>query len=485
MERVTHGYRRARTCLSTNRHRRVEGPLVARFTQSWRPTKELAMMDICSGRSRNDSQVVLVGASVRAAAESALAAQLQPHSIDLFGDSDTRRASLSWTNLTQLLQDPAAVVLPSVPPGTPWIATGGMEKWADRLEQVRVNAQPLSELFLWPTATQRSQLRQPQFLAAAANFAGAVFPQWQWNQPVDGRGWLEKRLDSCGGCGVWDLFQRQTSRIGGTVASTEGMEQENLLPPVVSGQQHFFQLKMPGRCYGASFFARSGDVRLLGVCLNLRRCLGPLRYMYSGSLGPIRLADDHLQQLQRAANWIVAQTHLEGLFGLDFLVTGLSERLVFLEINPRYTASMELLERANSFSAIGLQSALRDTLSPLCEAEPSLQGVGTSTSCERGSFDAKLSQPGDCFWLKRVLWCKVPLVWREQVIRRYVQRFAGPFAERWTMHDTPQEASVIPAASPVATILLGPLGNVELGKALQWTASLERRWQEMNLVESL
>jgi hypothetical protein len=235
---------------------------------------------------------------------------------------------------------------------------------------------------------------------------------------------------------------------------------------------------MPGRCFGASFFAGSGRVTLLGVCLNLRRCLGPLRYLYSGSLGPITFADERLQQLQTAANWIVAQTGLDGLFGVDFLATGQSDSLTLLEINPRYTASMEILERAQDFSAIGLQSSLRAPLGSVSHSGPS--AVSDRLTAERDGC-----KPRDAYWLKRVLWCKNPLVWRECVIREHLHRVAGPFAQRWTLHDTPHEAYQIPAASPVATMLMGPIANVELGKALQWAASLERRWQEINSVESL
>jgi predicted ATP-grasp superfamily ATP-dependent carboligase len=56
--------------------------------------------------------------------------------------------------------------------------------------------------------------------------------------------------------------------------------------------------------------------------------------------------------LQRLGGQLAAAADLRGLFGVDFVLRG--DRIWTLEVNPRYCASLEVLERAWRFSAVGL-----------------------------------------------------------------------------------------------------------------------------------
>ena len=68
-------------------------------------------------------------------------------------------------------------------------------------------------------------------------------------------------------------------------------------------------------------------------------------------------------------NVLAEQFELTGLFGVDFILE--NERIWTLEVNPRYTASIEIVERATGIGTIGLHAAA-------CRAAGSMeQGAGS------------------------------------------------------------------------------------------------------------
>jgi predicted ATP-grasp superfamily ATP-dependent carboligase len=81
-------------------------------------------------------------------------------------------------------------------------------------------------------------------------------------------------------------------------------------------------------------------------------------YRYVGSIASS--ADASWHDAKAHARWqhigasISRQFGLRGLFGIDAVVTGRGEfsEITPIEVNPRYTASVELLERATGFAAI-------------------------------------------------------------------------------------------------------------------------------------
>ena len=72
---------------------------------------------------------------------------------------------------------------------------------------------------------------------------------------------------------------------------------------------------------------------------------------YAGSLGPLPLDPRRHASLTRIGEVLAREFDLRGLFGVDFIDDGAEPWPI--EVNPRYTASIEVLERALSFSAVG------------------------------------------------------------------------------------------------------------------------------------
>jgi uncharacterized protein len=116
-------------------------------------------------------------------------------------------------------------------------------------------------------------------------------------------------------------------------------------PPLRSGE--YYQQFIPGRVFGASFIDSDSGARLLGVARQLIDCswTGAPRFHYAGSIGPIPLTEARRQELLRLGDLLATEFELQGWFGVDFIIDD-QQRLWILEVNPRYTASMELLEHA-------------------------------------------------------------------------------------------------------------------------------------------
>jgi len=93
--------------------------------------------------------------------------------------------------------------------------------------------------------------------------------------------------------------------------------------------------------------ADSDRAALLGVTEQLAGCrdLGGSAFRYCGNIaGPPRafLSRQALTLLTEAGNALTRRFGLRGLFGIDFILAGGVPHLI--EVNPRYTASMELFE---------------------------------------------------------------------------------------------------------------------------------------------
>lgn len=114
---------------------------------------------------------------------------------------------------------------------------------------------------------------------------------------------------------------------------------------------YFLQEYLDGVSCGAVFAANGSDARLLGISEQLigRNEFGADELRYCGSiLGPLGARQDEwggiIESLRRVVGAITREFHLVGINGIDFILNG---KVVYpLEINPRYTASMELVERA-------------------------------------------------------------------------------------------------------------------------------------------
>ncbi len=275
--------------------------------------------------------LIIVGSSVRAAAQSAVRAGFRPWCIDQFGDRDLVDIS---SNVHTVADWPNEIesAMQSAPQGK-WVYTGALENrpaLIERLSQLRslcgCNVETLSRLRdpLWLTNT---------LTKASLPCLPVVVPIP--NVPESGD-WIVKPVSSAAGIGVRDL----PAGSAGTI-NLDG---------------HYLQRKARGRVISGLYLAVENSTLLLGMCEQLCRSgdAEGLCYVYSGSIGPLTTADVSIavfEQARRIGSAMVTGVRVEaeplkGLFGIDFVLDDETGELWTLEINPRYTASAEIYERA-------------------------------------------------------------------------------------------------------------------------------------------
>ncbi len=296
--------------------------------------------------------IVIVGASVRAAATSALRAGYAPWCADLFADADL--ASTCPVRVIAHYPHDLPKLIRQAPPG-PWMFTGAMENSPEVIAEIA------TERELWGIgAEQLRRLRDPWQVADALQSVGLRTPELAHSPkglPVDGS-WLVKRRRSAGG---------QQIRHWNGVAQTERAE------------THFFQQCVAGDPCSAVYAAAGGLARLLGVTRQLigEPWTGASGFRYAGSIGPLNLDPATTEKLTVMGRVLSAEFQLKGLFGVDFVLA--KDQAWPIEVNPRYTASVEILERAT-----GLQSIHWHALACRDDALPSLSELPSVSERQHG-----------------------------------------------------------------------------------------------------
>jgi predicted ATP-grasp superfamily ATP-dependent carboligase len=277
-------------------------------------------------------QVLILGASTRAAAMSALRAGFDPVCIDQFADADLRQIS-SVTEVDSLSlssNKPLKAALKETQ-HLPVIPVGGTENQLDLLRELA--SLPTGYWGATPAAVAR--VRDPFLLAEGLEELKqrvlAVQPCVD-PPPRDGQ-WVVKPLASAGGrnIAIWD-----------EAAS-------------VPQFAHFFQQRVTGNVYSGLFLAETepGDVRFVGLTRQLVGCpeLDASPFAWCGNIGPVFLPVETEFLVRRWGNILKWKFGLTGLFGIDFMVDEAGAPWL-LEVNPRVTGSVEILELACATSLL-------------------------------------------------------------------------------------------------------------------------------------
>jgi predicted ATP-grasp superfamily ATP-dependent carboligase len=274
--------------------------------------------------------LLIVGASARAAAFSALRAGLTPWCVDLFADADLR-AVCPAHRLEGKYPHGFDAWFDRAPPG-PWMYTGGLENWPDLVERWT------SKRPLWGNGAKvlSGPARDPVKRYRLICSGGFRTPQIRTRSgplPTAGR-WLVKPRRGSGGL---DIRRWDGSRID---------------------LQHYLQQYL--RCSSASavYVGDGNRACLLGATEQLvgETWLHAAPFQYCGSIGPLPLSKNLRLVLETLGDWLARGCGLCGLFGVD----GVFHRGCFtvIEINPRYPASVEVLERAGEFASLRWHQAV-------------------------------------------------------------------------------------------------------------------------------
>ncbi len=287
------------------------------------------------GMPRVSGVLTIVGASVRAAACSAVRAGCTVYAGDQFGDVDLRRACCA----TKVSRYPAGLVaVLESSPSDAWMYTGALENspaLVDRMARIRP---------LWGNSAERlRRVRHPALLARALDRGGLLYPPLSLQPerlPRNGS-WLRKPRHSAGGLRIapWDLHARQSHDSRG----------------------FYFQQRIDGDACSAVYLAAAGNAVLLGATRQLigAAWTGTTGFCYCGSVGPMALSPHERANFTEIGAVLAREFDLQGLFGVDAILNPRGAWVV--EVNPRYTASVELLEWAFDIRAISLHGAACET----------------------------------------------------------------------------------------------------------------------------
>lgn len=275
--------------------------------------------------------LLILGASVRAAAQSAARAGFRPYCGDLFQDADLPDAAVG--QVVHRFPDDLRTIAAAAPPCA-WMYTGGLENYPRLVERISRRHRLLGT---GPDCLKR--VRDPMLLGQVLAAAGLLFPACRaahHGLPTDGS-WLVKHCRSSGGMrvGVWR---------GGAVPSGGGW---------------YYQQRINGSAHGAVFIAAGGEARLLGITRQILNAVGNRPFQYAGSIGPVVLSSGQQEAIRLLGDALAAEFRVRGLFGVDLIIRG--EEVWAVDVNPRYTASVEVLERSLNFNAIGLHRATCET----------------------------------------------------------------------------------------------------------------------------
>jgi predicted ATP-grasp superfamily ATP-dependent carboligase len=232
--------------------------------------------------------------------------------IDQFADRDLKRVADCVVCPPDRYPDAIPQLAARFPPG-PVLYTGGLENSPHVIRELAAQRE------LWGNPPEvLARVRDPYTLFPALEEAGFATPRLVPPGepcPTEGR-WLRKPLRSGGGLGI--RFAR-----AGEAASPD----------------HYFQEFIDGVPMSAVFI----DCDLFGVTEQFigEPWLHAKKFAYCGNIGPALIPAQAAETLLRIGRAIA---ELRGAWGIDFI---LADDVPYChEVNPRYTASTEVLEHA-------------------------------------------------------------------------------------------------------------------------------------------
>ncbi len=287
--------------------------------------------------------MIILGASARAAAASALRAGFAPWCADLFADADLARACPVRKVATAHYPAGLIAAAREAPPG-PWMYTGALENRPDIVGKI--------DRPLWGISPQvLRRVRSPFLLADALRRHGLSVPIVCAGtfQTSPHRRYLVKPYHSAGGCHI-RMF--------------DGAADFN-------PRRCYLQEWIDGESCSAVFIGDArGRAQLLGATRQLvgESWLAAAPFAWCGNVGPLTLEQDTAATLLRIGQTIAAEFALCGLFGIDFI---LRDGVPWpVEVNPRYPASVEVLERASGQPLLAAHAKAFGGCAPAARTRP-------------------------------------------------------------------------------------------------------------------
>ena len=353
-------------------------------------------------RKDDNATLILIGASVRALAFSCIRAGYTPWCIDLFADEDLAK-NCPTTRITKSFPNEISDLIKNAPVA-PILYTGGLENHSALLQSLCAE-----RTVLGITGNTLSNLRNtPGFYnllkSKQINTPAIITSTKDLNHETS---YLCKPKNRSGGLGIKPFDPSKQS--------------------IVDDANFYIQEFIKGESHSAIFCFTESGFELLGTTIQSSgtQSLHADDFLYSGNMGPVKPCNSELTELQTIGEIISNNYHPLGLLGMDYILN--DSKVYPLEINPRYTASMEILELAlgQNFITKHMQAF---------GIKPIYENPAPSETALIGK--AIYYAPHDVLIPKEAPWLSIEAN----------PRFFSPFA------DIPKIGSAIQKGSPVVTI---------------------------------
>ncbi|HKI18056.1 MAG TPA: ATP-grasp domain-containing protein, partial [Isosphaeraceae bacterium] len=246
---------------------------------------------------------------------SALRGGYKPICADFFADKDLAAACPARRIDLRHSSRHFAAVAESCSPSH-WLYAGGFENRPELVDRIARKHRLLG----MDGETLRA-IRDPIRVARVLGQAGIPCPAVTLSArglPRDGS-WLKKRLNSGGGQGIEPLIDAAPARLG----------------------CRYLQQRVKGPSYSALYIGAPRGASLVGVTRQLIGAPGS-PFGYRGSIGPLATSAPLTARLKALGSVLSSAFGLTGWFGVDYI---LNRGIPWpVEINPRYTASVEVHE---------------------------------------------------------------------------------------------------------------------------------------------
>lgn len=274
-------------------------------------------------------RLLILGASTRAAAWSAARAGYQPVCADLFLDADLQ--AIAEVHPLGSYPEGFPEAVEELPPMA-WMYTGGLENFPEIVDRISARHR-----LMGCGGDVLRRVRDPFEVNRILEEEGLPCPEVRsWENPpkCDGT-WLCKPRRGSGGGGI----RRWTEEAKGILELSE---------------ECFFQRYQAGEACSVLLMAGERGVEVLGMFEQLiGREEGESEFPefgYRGSLFPARVSEQVRDQVARMGEVLAQGTGMRGAIGVDFVWDG--EQAWPVEVNPRYTASVELWEAGTGRSLV-------------------------------------------------------------------------------------------------------------------------------------
>ncbi|MDR3575220.1 MAG: ATP-grasp domain-containing protein [Anaerolineaceae bacterium] len=272
-----------------------------------------------------------MGVSVRAMAESAVASGYEVAGLDAFGDLDLQTICECYSLRRDYHVQFTAEGLYKASQGLAYdsvVYTANLENHPEVVGRLAKRSPVVGN-----SPKVLRNVRNWRSVSSALRLAGfrtpATYHREDAQQPDPNRKWLVKPMRGGGGHGVafWPAGKKL-------------------------GQGWMIQEYISGMPCSAAFVSNGVEAVVIGMSEQLIGLpeFGGNEFMYCGNIMPLACGDDSayglqiLEQVRQIATMLTREFGLVGVNGIDFILT--NGEVCLLEVNPRYSSSMELMEQA-------------------------------------------------------------------------------------------------------------------------------------------